>query len=326
MIVFCGHVFCDSPIPAIVGGAGVTLFFVLSGYQIGRGFKTGRYTARSYLWKRFCTVCIPYFVLISILLLTMFPTMIRDDPMTVLRLFTFTYAGNLYDHIDHLWFISVIMQLYIMALLFNIVISRIKGNINVCRIVFVILIISGYMVRNMASDLGISDSYYHVYSHFDAFFAAYMLSYMGLRTGRSAVLKVISVVLLSFLYIGRNPYIGDFDLQIYRTAVVLIALLFIVAFDSNVRKGNDPLTVSAVRSNPARIIEALSVISFSFYMWHLVILHTYWRATAHVPSVSGDLLAFAVSFPLSCIFGAIWYLFIETKVKDVKIRYQTNNG
>jgi len=292
LVVFANHVNTG-----IAGGVGVIMFFTLSGYQIGRGFLSGRYTAKDYLRKRLLVVGLPYMAFVTIYIIVSG----YSDPGEILQLFTFTlgYTGS---PLWHLWFISVLMQLYIIALVFGLAIQRIKDNVLACRLLFIAVLIVGYSLRTYCIGHGLPQ-YHYIQGYVDVFFGAFMLSWLRLKPLRSRTLQAIAVIaLLVCIFTSRQGVFYTIE------GTLAASLLFIYVFDTNVRKGNDKLSWQAVRSNPLRLIECLSVVSFAFYIWHAPVIHyVYW-------TLPGALFVPA-SFAISCILAAIWHCSVEQWAK-----------
>ena len=301
LIVFIHHAHIEG-VPYIAGGVGVRFFFAISGYQIGKGFKNGRYTPASFLKKRFIHVGIPY--LICVIFITLFYSyMIEDDPLTILRMFTFTHTA--YVFMGHLWFVSAIMQLYLMAMVVGYVINRVRNNVNVCRIFFVALIIGGCVMRIMYSHTGI-DLYFTSYGSLDIFFCAFLLPFINVKKVKiSSIIKGIALTTFCiFLLITLLWIYEEVDNTLLIESTLLMSLMFLYIFDDNIRRSNEPLTLQAIKGNWWRIVECLSLISFGFYMWHAIVVKKF----GFIKPYPVFLLA---SFAISILIAVIWYYSVE---------------
>jgi len=311
MIVFTGHVIEGGPFPHITAGIGVWMFFALSGYQIGRGFKSGRYKAVPYLKKRFVTIGIPYLVFVLFLVVMRDPWMVLYNTEEVIRWLTFTNTRH--SAYGWLWYISAIMQMYLIALLFGAALTKIKNNIYVCWTLFLLAVIGGCMLR-MHMGPG-PQAYFPVWMNLDLFFAPFLLSYLGINKRAPKALKavILSAYIMMLAFMGTQTVRGVYYEPYLFTVVSVMTMLMIVAFDSNVREHNDKLSMAAIRGNPLRTVECLSVISFSFYLWHYVVIGAavqWLRLEVNADPTTYVILGL-VAFPVSCLMAVIWYFSIE---------------
>jgi len=321
-IVLASHIWGTSPYHFILGSTGVIMFFALSGYQIGKGFYSGRYTAKDYLIKRFFAVGLPYLVFVIFAALVIYPGMITDDPITVVRLLTFTYSGEMSSiwlsygmpYMGHLWFISVMMQMYLIALVLGLVVSKVKHNTKICWILFLGFLVLGELIRSMYYHMGIS-IYFSILNYVNVFFCAFMLRYLNLPTDKAGhAVKICStIVLIAVAVCNLDRFIW----------VTLALFVFFLVLDSNVRNENERLSVSAVKRNPLRIIECLSMISLSFYMWHQVVIWKIWGKIDLGADIWGYTRITLIAFAVTCLAGALWYLSVERASKNLASRLRT---
>ena len=99
----------------------VWIFFILSGYLIGKGFFTHRYSLNQtgllrYLGKRILRI-VPYYYCIVLINIFLFRLWLASDRWEVLiKVFTFTASDQVVRNgIDYLWMISTEMQWYVLA-------------------------------------------------------------------------------------------------------------------------------------------------------------------------------------------------------------------
>jgi peptidoglycan/LPS O-acetylase OafA/YrhL len=139
------------------GNAYVWIFFILSGYLIGKGFFTKRYilTPKSlgrFMTKRILRI-VPAYYFIAILLTRFFGLWQYPDRWIILfKLLTFTSQGQiLFFSIDYLWAISVEMQFYIIAPILYICIGWLQHKPQWMTLFWIIIIfIVGYIGRSIS--------------------------------------------------------------------------------------------------------------------------------------------------------------------------------
>jgi len=179
LLIFISHSGLPFPFDCL-GGIGVIIFFAISGYQIGRGFKSGRYTTSSYLRKRFCAVGLPYIIFVLFVALIVDPVYSVNNPVDIIRLITFIGIWETGPYLWHLWFIPVLMQLYLLALVFAYFMRNIKDDVRCCRWLFGLIMSGGLAILPLGFIIGF-DTYHYFWGWIFAFFGAYMISYMGLE-------------------------------------------------------------------------------------------------------------------------------------------------
>ena len=129
----------------------IGIFFILSGYLLGKGFYKNKYTTDikgmlSFWITRFIRVFPMYFLLLFISFLFICPEFFFSEKWKILiPLFTFTFSGECsHFSFDASWFISTIMQLYFaMPIVFAIIKKWFKNhdrkiNSNIEKLISVI--------------------------------------------------------------------------------------------------------------------------------------------------------------------------------------------
>ena len=323
--------------------AGVWMLFVLSGYLIGKGFRTDRYKSKiEYVKKRFVRICVPYYVFMFTLLLLLHPGLPVNDPITFLRILTFTYNG-IPRGIGYggMWFVSTLMQFYIISLFFEILVRKIGKNRHACTVLFVVILVSGLLLRQFLymsliefpSDIW-SNWIKYVYTlsltNLDLFFCGFLLSWIminerGQRYNpqperRTAVLTpVVILALLSmvvfFAYCQALEPIdsGRSVFYMYRgqTLTILVTCLYIYCLDRSVRQHNERLSLSAVKKNPFRIVECFAAISLGFYFWHPIVLNRTVFVLQPQHTLGDHLITMAIAGILTVLMATIFYYSVE---------------
>jgi peptidoglycan/LPS O-acetylase OafA/YrhL len=155
--------------------------------------------------------------------------------------------------------------------------------------------------------------------NFDAFFCAFLISYVGINkeaittVHRRIVLASFIVMMIAFLYLTRRPYVWVYG----ETTVLIVVIAMVVCFDFEVRKHNERLTKDAIRRNPWRILEAFGATSLAFYIWHYFIIwnmRTFTNAVAKAPDYGAYVPVFISAFVLTCITATVWHLAVERPI------------
>jgi len=317
--------------------AGVWILFVLSGYLIGKGFKTKRYKNKiDFIKKRFVRICVPYYVFIFILLLLISPRLIVDDPGTLLRMITFTYDGTPGGSgRGILWFVSTLMQFYIISVFFEILVRKIEKNEHACTILFIVLLISGLILRQLLYDMEYGwNKYVYTLSltNLDVFFCGFLLSRMikerpaekkGPDTQhrhRQTVFALLSIAMLlsvvvffSYCSLAGQTAVGYRTFYMYRgqTLTILATCFYIYCLDRSVRRHNEKLSLSAVKRNPFRIVECFAAVSLGFYFWHSIILIQTASVFQPHPTMGDHLITMAAAGILTTAMAIIFYYSVE---------------
>jgi len=335
LIVFLLHATISSGLPPttdlfiffLPAWAGVWILFILSGYLIGSGFKTGRYKNRiDYLKKKVVRICVPYYVFMFIVLLLLSPGLAVNDPITILRILTFTYNGAPGEvAYGAVWFISALMQFYIISIFFDMLVRRIKKYRHACTALFVILLLSGLIIRQLLYDMG-SDWSKIVYTlsltNLDIFFCGFLLNWIidkekepkeqyARRKKALAPVSVLILLLTVILFAYGQVTYSVFYMYRGQTVMILAVCFYIYCLDSSVRAHNEKLSMSAVKKNPLRIVECFAAISLGFYLWHSIILYQVTAVFHPHPTIGDHLITVAVAGALTLLMAVIYYYSVE---------------
>lgn len=105
---------------ATTGFIGIYAFFFLSGFILGKRYLEGKYTVSfhgilTFYWKRFRKIA-PLYYLVVLYIFFQAPSTTLEKIPELIRLFTFTASEKIrLSPASYLWFISTIMQMYIIA-------------------------------------------------------------------------------------------------------------------------------------------------------------------------------------------------------------------
>ena len=260
------------------------MFFFLSGYLLGKGFFNNKYEiTKNGIFKFYCSRLIRilplYFLLLFIVFIFYNPNWFIDNPISVLHIFTFTYNGIPgINGVGHTWFISAIVQLYVLAPFGYKLFSYFnKGKKNLL-ILFFLLIAIGIGYR-LLTDLFKLDYYKYVYTfslaNIDLFFCGLLLNSITKNSLDNKLKENLRPISLCFLFtliltymlpvIKLSWWVYNY---IYPSLTLLSMALIVYAFDYAKEIRLEPLTLLKLIKNPLRIIEYIGIISFNIYLFH----------------------------------------------------------
>lgn len=320
----------------------VWIFFIISGYLIGQGFLSGRYgrgtspyavknVFRFYL-NRVIKIGIPvwFFSLLACVLAE--PEFIANNPKTLINILTFTYYNIPSSNaLCITWYVSSLMQLYLLAPLFcwaidKIMQKRSEKTRHLISIAGIVLLIGlGFLLREWLRSKGYDWSsmiYVPFWGNLDMFFCGTLLYYLrdfNPEKIKKTIFKFFSVVFFVGLIIF-NCYIYYLSetvpewMSVYQyvlpSVYIIAVLLYLYSFETDNSKYL-PINAGNIRKNPLRLVDALAGISFEFYLFHSVIL---FRIYQYVPNL-GDggnnhlqllLYAFVITSIIAYGFGRIF--------------------
>lgn len=276
----------------------VWVFFILSGYLIGKGFVTKRYKTTplgllSYIGKRFVSIALFYY---PVLFINMYVSRTYyGDKFWFLLGRALTFNANEYitkPGIDYLWTISMEMQWYLIAPMVFAISYLILRNIpkKIVYPILLLVITSGFMIRYITFTKFFPDEFYKYLGSFyiryfynwDFFVFGFLINYLPdiniqikinsiLEKIKNLVMLPVSLLLISVMY-TISSYIRYYNLAdqikyIYYQAVILpliITLLtgiYIIIFDkSDFRSFN-------------RNIATLTLTSVGFFSYQIYLVH-----------------------------------------------------
>ncbi|MFA7675487.1 MAG: acyltransferase [Endomicrobiia bacterium] len=303
------------------------IFYFISGYLIGKGFYKGKYKTdikgiKNFYISRLIRIVPPYFFFLLICFIFIDPQWFINNTQTVFRLLTFTYNGSTgIVGIGATWFISTIIQLYLLAPLgYRFVITKIK---NIKFAFFVILSI-GLIIRFVEYDLHSSTFFITIVSpisNLDLFFGGMLLNSMIMDSTNNInkqFCKMFSWIFLSLIILASIILIFNGGVYFCMYAYVfpslyLLSMLFLVySYDTKDKIQNVHLSIKSYTIlNPVRLLEFLGIISFEFYLYHSNILDIFARL---IPQENNNIYIFKTiffSFIITCVFSYIIYIAIE---------------
>ncbi len=337
--VFCLHFvitvkntlgYTDASLPWLLytpAWAAMWMFFLLSGYLLGKGFVEGKYeTTRKgicvFYLSRFLRIAPLYFLFLLIIFLFVNPSWFYSIGMADnIRFLTFMYNGIPgIVGIGATWFVSVIMQLYLIApFLYKYVISRLYTS-KQCFIGLITVIIIGAINRWILQYNHV-DWYKYVYtfslSNIDIFFSGMLLSKLIIQDKKDCSIKkycrpIFMSVFIGFILFNTYCFYNKLYIDVYQYFFpsVYIVILCFLFYSFDIRK--DIVTKTGFVS---RIINTFSSVSYAFFLFHSNILEVIPNIMkANNLKYENDLwIVFILSFVLVFIFSMLINVFFEEK-------------
>lgn len=330
--------------------AGCWILFALSGYLLGKGFYKGKYSTDlngiiKFYQRRIFSIVPMYFFALLIIFLFINPSFFINN--NVSNLFTFTYNGSNpgNEATGAFWFISTIMQLYLVT---PFVYKYILPQTSKRNITPLCVIVCGGLLLRLAESYFNIDWYKWTYTsllgNFDFFFAGLLLNQYTMDQQDSRLKKYLrpaSVVALLFLVICNTFLYHKYDVYwayqyIYPTLYLIITLGILYAFDYNGKPVSAPLSMQNILNNPLRLLEGFGIISYGFYLFHSNILNSMARAVTNTgdkitvdsliagEGINGLFGKIAVISFVSCvIWSVIIYFILEKPSRKINLIGQT---
>lgn len=310
----------------------VWIFFILSGYLIGKSYYYQRYTynpkgiCRFYI-TRFFKIGVPTWGFVFMCCLLVQPDFIQNNPDFLFKILTFTYnAIPSSDGMSATWYVSTLMQLYLVAPLLCWLIEKSLFQINdtkkrhyVALVVFLICILIGGLVRGYAWKCGVdwsSKVYVPSYMNLDLYICGILINYLLPSKKQNVCIQhwskyLVTLGLIIFIFINaRIYYLGyyTFYQYIFPSIYIIITSLYIYIHEKY-RIPQTTLSINAIIKNPLRIIDVFASIAFGFYIFHSLILsQIFWMLSGNTPTVIHIKLivyAFALTIPFAWMFKII---------------------
>lgn len=309
------------------------IFFLLSGYLLGKGFYNNKYQTDlngilSFWISRLIRILPMYLFVLFVVFLFIHPDwFFIEKSKALIPLLTFTYNGTPgIDPIGALWFVSTIFQLYLLAPIgYKFILSKVKKYHFGIFILFVVLGLSYRLICNKMGLMWHTSVYFPSWANLDYFFCGMLLNAITQNSKNNLfklIMKPVSLLLLfaltAYLMIlyKHNDYF--FYQYIAPTAVILILSLIIYVFDTKDRIYSTKLTFMEFIKNPLRIIDVLALLSYGAYLYHsyfFAIMPRLIANSAIFPAYISNgrtlFIIYTFSFFIIFIWAAILYIYIE---------------
>lgn len=223
--------------------------------------------------------------------------------------------------IGPLWFISTIVQFYIMTPIIYCLVKNLNKNKSI--IIFILTILTGGGIRLLERYFGL-DWYIYTYtlslSNIDIFLCGVLLNKFTntpdnnlkkhLRPiGFLALLFII--IFIAYDWLGIDMAIYNCFEYYFPSVYIIVTGCIIYAFDYSDKEKIESLSFNEIKRYPIRIFEALGSISFSFYLFHSNIIVSVIKLFPNANHLEFIFYAFTLSLILSVIISTFMYFTIE---------------
>ncbi len=293
------------------GALGVWLFFILSGYLMGKGFYTKRYSpnprssGRFYL-NRFLRIYPLYVVSIFAVWAINFRTFpVNAGTLRTLRhLLCFSYYGNTPFPDSLLWTISTEFRFYLLVPFVFIAAGLLVRDIRMFIAVMAVILLAGityrgdiYMRYFAGNDFyvqWIHRAYIPLRGNLDMFLSGFLLNFLvqhrkarkqaSLTTGKLRKLAALVVFAAMFVFYNFISYRAQlFMAPVYapiffvfmQTIVILASCFLIYQFETKTNYRVPAVQWSHLTTNPLRGLEIFGVLTYGIYIWHMPVMDTF---------------------------------------------------
>lgn len=302
------------------GRYGVEMFFVISGFTIFYQFYHEKYTAFQFIIVRYLRISIPYYPMLLFCYLLVYFEL--KEPIYWLVKFN---AGiidikNLLFHIFYIgafdlkfintiigveWSLYVEVIAYIIFFVF-IGFRIIKFNIlNTFIFTIIFFLITIYINDYIKIDPLLFN--WSILKYFYMFLLGGTAFLVRERINTFTFIKLDVISNITIFFIGFiffiNIYYNYFtNIELFITILTFLSIIFI----------RDSSFLSFLLNN--KIINFLGLISYSFYLWHMIILDFLFN------KLGQGFLLFILSLIMSILISFLWYIIFEKKCyKTIKI-------
>lgn len=313
--------------------AGVWMFFVLSGYLMGKGFWAFRYSVSlhgiaAYLNNRLVKIVPGYLAVILFFGLLYQPQILLPENAFILyRLATFNFLGDFqYRPIAALWSISTEFQFYVIAPVLTVLLLFLTRVHKSFIATFIILVLSGLSLR-----LGIFERYGFeswtfymytpLYANLDLFcfgILAASASRVLPHVERAKLTSWSGIALIALTYAvasalcARNAIFtplnspGNTFIWLGPTIIGVLSMLTVITVEFGYALGGSKMPATLARN-----VALLGALVYPLYLWHEPVF----GALARVASGGGGLFAMAArilaALVTTFVLACFTYAFVE---------------
>lgn len=261
------------------------IFFFLSGYLLGKGFYNGKYEFSTqgilkFYKSRLIKILPMYLLLLLVLFIFYNPMWFIENPVKVLNMFTFTLGNkDTIIGVGATWFISTIMQLYLLAPFGYKLLSKYNKN----KFALLVLILALGIGYRLLADLFKIDYEHWVYTfslaNLDLFFGGMFMNAITKVSPDNKLksylrpISLLALFTIIFLWMFPTIHVSSWLYRYCYPTFTLASLFLIVwAHDYKDKPRPEPLDLLTLLKKPYRIVEYLGIISFTFYLYHSNVL------------------------------------------------------
>jgi peptidoglycan/LPS O-acetylase OafA/YrhL len=290
------------------GWAGVDLFFVLSGFLLGRlvlteQLRTGRFDGRRFTARRLLKLWPVLYLFLAVQAVAgpeHWTTYLWQNALHVQN-----YAGT---SLTHLWSLAVEEHFYLaLALLFP-VFARRKGSPRALATILVGLLVAALALRCWGAFHGVSEVRLQWRTHYriDGLSAGVLLALVGvhwperfeqLRRQRALLTGVLALGVLWLVEIGKDGVLGSTlgYTVAYLTGAALLLLVYKARWVERARWATAPVAF-------------LGRYSYGIYIWHIFAAGIAMKLagwTPHAPEPAAVLVRYAVAITVGALATAV---------------------
>ncbi len=290
-----------------IGGTGVHVFFLCSGIGLYLSYLNHKTSFIEFMKKRFFKIYVPYIIIVLISFLLPWTYDGNDRLIALLsHIFLFKMFIPKYESSfgDQFWFVSTIIQLYLLFIPMCYLKNKIKSN-HLFISIFIIISISWWII-------------------------CYLLGYNDIRTWSSFCFQYIwefalGIVIAKLLYDGKVFKIKNYVLII--TTILGIGIQSVMALSSETLKlFNDIpgligyLSLALLFMNIPIfkfMINKLSIFSYEFYLIHMLIFGTLFYLI-NINNLIVQCFIGIISLIISVIISIIYNKFVNKIIYNKK--------
>jgi peptidoglycan/LPS O-acetylase OafA/YrhL len=341
MIFFQGH---DVTFLIHPGGfPGIWIFLCLSGYLIGKGFFSGKYTLHfkgilRFYRNRILRIVPLYLFIIVLTSFTVYrETGVHWESLGKLLTFTATDFISLGGYNGNLWTISLLMQFYLIVPAIYFLTQWLYKKRIPFVFPFIITVITGLGIRQyLFQRYAFVDMYtYIVYiytpllANFDMLFFSFLLNY-GIGQIKNSTCtgffnKYVSMGLLIFLYLLTGYYSGIIDHSYNNYSKLFIFYLPVITYisigyfivTSEIPNPQNHFYIPGTKFITrmflplAVVLDRLAILSFGIYIWHWPVMDYFSLHVAIGDTVYIGIYKTAATTVISILLAFVTYLCIE---------------
>jgi len=302
------------------GWAGVDLFFVLSGFLLGRlvlteRIRTGRFDGRRFTARRLLKLWPVLYLFLAVQVLA------GPEPWTSFlwqnALHVQNYAGT---SLTHLWSLAVEEHFYLALAVFFPLFARRRGSPRLLAAILVAVLVAALALRIWGATHGVSDVRLQWRSHFrvDSLAAGVLLALLSihwperfdrLRRRRWLLLGTLAAGTAHLLVVGKQGPIGTtvgFTVA-YVTAGALLLLLYRAAWVPRARWVTAPVAF-------------LGRYSYGIYIWHVFAGAVALDLLPGPAPSTGTAIAQTVKYVAAIVVGVVATVAVEKPVLRLRDR------
>lgn len=278
---------------------GVWIFLILSGYGIGLGFFTGKYSLQDssrheklkqiikFYIGRLIKIAPLYYLYCFLFEIFSNQSFFWHNPKILFRMFTFTFNGNGgVSGLGHLWYISMAMQLYLFMPFIYFALEFLCKTKKVSAIIYIVILISGMVLRLGLYKVGCdwqAGIYTNCLVNLDLVILGMLTAKVkvtGYLSGQESIQRKMSILgaVLFIILVLYNCYIYhdgmDRDFVIYRyilpSVYMCVCTLLLLSSGNRIHKYRRTSIQKAEMIINIAICK-FSSYSFAFYIFHISI-------------------------------------------------------